>query len=143
MDFRNFTFKGQTYPVAFELFGPTMARSETGQIEPRFSRTNIFEIGVCALTLLDQLAPEQPTPNRLFSNGVAVWEITDSNILADFEWALRSQNIELYELLIIRVYARISNNELICRVRFSSGPPRDQALNQVLLARHDPATPGL
>ena len=143
MDLRYFQFKGSTYPTAFELSGPTMIRNNDNNLVPRFSKINIFELGVCGLTLLDTYASDEPTRSQLFGAGVAVWEITDENILSEFELALTSQNVELYGFLIVRVYARIVNEELICRVRLSGGPRRDRRLNQVLEARHDPSTPGL
>ena len=84
MDFRNVTFQGRQFNVAFELAGTTV----DSLYEPLFTRINVFEIGVCSLALLEHFGPR----NRYEGAVPFYWEIRDTETLSDYNHALMLEN---------------------------------------------------
>ena len=133
MDLRNFTFQNRQFVVAFELTGTTVDSLS----EPLFTRMNIFELGVCSLTLLEHFGPR----NRYEGATPFYWEIRDTDTLTEYNHALMIGNVNLYDALVVSVNARVENNELIVQTRLSRGCQYPRLL-QTFLVRNDPRNPG-
>ena len=140
MDLRTCVFRGNSYPVRYELWGDINSFFNN---EPLFTRYQIFQIGFSSLVLINHLGPPVPTIHNAPDGDIRVWELTDINLLTTLNHTLGRHDINMFDRMIYNASVQISaGNILTVQVWLSSGQNARQHVNNVLWVSADQNNPG-